>query len=354
MGKERARVGDVVITEIELATITDEEIAETNEFGNILRAESRPEDPPRPVELTAANIRNIPAFISVRPFIARSTDGALIGSGDAVVMRTDDNQHLMQAEVNVLPDHRRRGIGRALLRLIVEVAEEEKRTLIMGGTSERVPAGEAFARVVGAEAGSAQHINRLALTDLDAALIGKWIDEGPGRAPGYSLMTLDGPYPEDMYDTIAGVHNIMNTAPRDDLQMEDFKVTVEHMREWERSMEASGDKRWSIFARHDATGELIGFTEITWNPKLPKTAWQMGTGVRPDHRGHALGKWIKAAMLRRLVDELPDVEDVRTGNADSNDAMLGINHQLGFKPHIAATTWQVPTETVRAYVDSTA
>jgi len=224
---------------------------------------------------------------------------------------------------------------------------------MISGTSSRLPAGEAFATAVGAEAGLRQHINHLVLAEVDGAMVDQWIAEGPGRAEGYSLVKIDGPYPEDQIDAIVGVHQIMNTAPRDDLDMEDWVLTAEQLREFEKSMIASGGQRWSIFVRHDATGELISYTETSWNPKgNPKIMWQQGTAVRPDHRGHALGKWIKAEMVRRILDERPQVVEIRTGNADSNDAMLGINVQLGFKPYIATTAWQVQVEKVRAYLDS--
>jgi hypothetical protein len=55
-------------------------------------------------------------------------------------------------------------------------------------------------------------------------------------------------------------------------------------------------------------------------------------------------------MLQRIFAERPDAVDIRTGNADSNDAMLGINHALGFAPYIAETAWQVSLDQVRAYV----
>jgi GNAT superfamily N-acetyltransferase len=116
-------------------------------------------------------------------------------------------------------------------------------------------------------------------------------------------------------------------------------------------MLAEGTEKWSIFARHDATGELVGFTEVGWNAAQPETVFQWATAVRPDHRGHALGKWLKATMLDRILRDRSGVVDVRTGNADSNDAMLGINHGLGFRPYIADTVWQMSTETARAYVD---
>ena len=142
----------------------------------------------------------------------------------------------------------------------------------------------------------------------------------------------------------------MNTAPRDDLDMEDEMHTVEMVRQWEASRDAHGTIRWSVFARHDASGELIGLSEIYWNPAEPETMYQGDTGVDPGHRGHALGKWMKAHMIERILAERPNIVDIRTGNADSNDAMLGINHALGFRPYIAQMNWQVPVERVEAYL----
>ena len=145
--------------------------------------------------------------------------------------------------------------------------------------------------------------------------------------------------------------NVMNTAPRDDLDIEDENMLPSHQREWERVAQARGEEWWAIFARQDASGQFVGYTHVSYDPKVPNTVWQYGTAVRPEHRGHAIGKWMKATMLRRIMDERPQVLDVRTGNADSNDAMLGINHGLGFRPFVAATWWQVKLDTVRDYLE---
>ena len=70
--------------------------------------------------------------------------------------------------------------------------------------------------------------------------------------------------------------------------------------------------------------------------------------MKPKFRGHGLGKWLKAAMLLKVLAERPDVTLVRTGNADMNVPMLKINHALGFKPYIAHTVWQLDTAAVGA------
>ena len=77
---------------------------------------------------------------------------------------------------------------------------------------------------------------------------------------------------------------------------------------------------------------------------------QEDTGVSPEFRGRGLGRWLKAAMLDRIVRERPGVKFVRTGNADSNAAMLGINRALGFTPYVSRCVWQLETEKALAYL----
>ncbi len=194
------------------------------------------------------------------------------------------------------------------------------------------------------------HTNRLLIADVDEGLVRRWIDEGPQRAPGYSLVAVDGPLPDDIAQNAVDAIDVMNTAPRDDLDWEDYTLTVEQMREIEKSLAAEGSERWFVFARHDETGRFVGLTEMFWNPASPKIVQQGDTGVHPDHRGHALGKLLKATTLERVMRERPGVDQIRTGNADSNDAMLGINHALGFKPYIAHLNWQVGVPTVEEYL----
>lgn len=343
------------IEAIDLRSLPDEEMAELNAFNNALRAETTPEDPPAPVDVTIASYRNIPDYVELRDFVVRTSGGERIADGEAAWASVEENTHMVQAEIRVLSGHRRRGIGTELLRRVVEVAENEGRTLIIGGTTDRIPAGEAFALRVGAEPAIREHTNRLVLADVDREMIARWIGDGPSRAPGYSLVTVDGPYPDDLIDEVVDLHQVMNTAPREDLDMEDWKLTVDQMRAEEKRTFAAGGERWYVAARHDATGRLVGFTELFYNAKSqPNTFYQGGTAVRPEHRGHALGKWLKAVNLERLMRERPAIVDVRTGNADSNDAMLGINKALGFAPYISHTGWQVRVEKVKEYLDARA
>ena len=43
---------------------------------------------------------------------------------------------------------------------------------------------------------------------------------------------------------------------------------------------------------------------------------------------------------------------MRTGNADSNAAMLKINRELGFQPYMASALWQVELDRVLTYLQT--
>jgi len=347
------RIGHIVVQELNLNELSDADVAAVNLFANVLNSEIQPDDPPIPVERTASDMRFMPGTVTIRKFGARLPDGTIVAMSSASYRELDANKHLVGVGVEVHPDHRRLGLGTAMLRTVVDVAEAHGRTLLSATTTDRVRAGEAFAHRIDAKLVQATHVNRLVLADVDRGLVQQWIDEGPRRAPGYSLVWVDGPAPDHLIEQIANMMHVMNDAPRDDRDLEDTHITVDQYRAMDRAAENEGFAHLAAYARHDATGQLVGLTDVSWLRTEPTHIYQQNTGVRPEHRGHALGKWLKASMLERLLTNGPTgAVDIRTGNADSNDAMLGINRALGFEPHIAVSTWEISTSDTRAYLDS--
>jgi RimJ/RimL family protein N-acetyltransferase len=52
--------------------------------------------------------------------------------------------------------------------------------------------------------------------------------------------------------------------------------------------------------------------------------------VTPAHRGHGLGRAVKAHVLRWLLADRPALESVETGTDAANAPMIRVNEQLGF------------------------
>lgn len=341
----------VTLLPFDLAGASEAEYAAWNRHSNRARAETLPDDPPIPLEEALARLRNIPPFVALRPWAGWSADGTEMRASVVVsFLKTEENRHLAQFEISVDPEYRRRGVGRALLRLAVGAARQEGRRLLMTGTNGNVPAGQAFLERIGAERGLEEHTNQLALAGLDRGLLARWQAEGRARAAGFTVGSWDGPYPEDQLEAIAALNEVMNTAPREKLDMEDMHFTAEHLRQMEQGMVAAGTRRWTLYAAQAGAGRFAGFTEVFWNPNRPLVVSQGGTGVFPEFRGLGLGRWLKAAMLERVLKERPEAQFVRTGNADSNAVMLGINTALGFKPYLSHCVWQIETDKAAAYL----
>lgn len=333
------------------AKFTDDEIAEGVDYGNLLSAEVLPDDPPTPLEVALAGHRAIPARYRRVTVRVRDENGRLIaGTGYGIDPDHRDNPDIMWGGINVLPEHRRKGIATQLLAYRVAFARAEAAERLIGGTNERVPAGASFAQAVGAESKMADHLNHLPLAEVDRPMLERWVEEGPRRAPDYELIAWDNVVPEEHMENYLALVLVMNTAPRDDLKMNDFTITAKEVREGEDRLAAVKGEHWTLVARRVSDGDWAGFHDVSWLPSDPKVVWVQSTGVRPEHRGHALGKWLKAAMNIRVLDERPDVTEIRTGNADSNDAMLGINKAMGYRPMISSTTWEVPVDKVEAWL----
>jgi GNAT superfamily N-acetyltransferase len=69
-------------------------------------------------------------------------DQQIIARGVATFWRTEDNKHLLSFDIAVLPEWRRRGLAKRLLKLIAEVAQREKRRLLIANTDSAIPAGK--------------------------------------------------------------------------------------------------------------------------------------------------------------------------------------------------------------------
>jgi GNAT superfamily N-acetyltransferase len=306
----------------------DDVLHETLALANAMAAERIPEDPPISFEAFAARVRNRPAMVVIKDWLARSAEGELVARGLVVRFEADANRHLREANIEVLPPHRRSGLAKRLLREISAGAGEADDIVLAFYVSDRVPAAAAFVKPVGAKTTLTMHTNQLDLSRLDRAMVREW---AAINTKGYRLAWIEGDVPDDLMANVIVAYDAMNTAPRGDSAMQDWNTTPEQLREFDRARRGAGRDRRLVLAIHEATGQTAGYTELVYDPKIPHLIWQQGTAVIPSHRGRGLGKWVKGATLDSVLRDWPAARLVRTGNADSNAPMLAINTRLGFK-----------------------
>ena len=339
------------IQEFNLRSACEQEYQALNRIRNIYQAEILPDDPPFPLEEMVRSSQSVPDFVD--NFTWAAWDSALaeiIATGNVNIAKTEDNQHIAEIGIYVRQPFRRQGIGTRLLEKITRVARGENRRLLITEAIGNLSSGESFLYKIGGEKGLVGHLNQMRLDDLDHHLVETWLEWGHLNEDNFFLGLWEGLYPENQMDAILELRELENQAPVENLDIEATHLTREQVRQVENQLFARGFQRWTYYLIEKSTGKMAGYTETVWNPSRPQILYQDMTGVFPEYRNKGLGRWLKAAMIDKVLCERPEVKFIRTENADSNAAMLKINHELGFKPYISIPIWQIPLEKVEAYL----
>jgi GNAT superfamily N-acetyltransferase len=325
---------------------TDEELRALHAVESEVEAERRPDLVPQPVESYLAFARSLPSQFDDHTWLVEADDGVPLATA-ACWSNSAGDPLLMECDVFVRRAWRRRGIATHLLDVIAATTADEDRRRLTWSTYDTVPAGEQLSRRVGGAVARVNRTSELPLVEADWPMVERWMTDGPERARGYRIEVADSPLPPSLHADAAALHHIMQTQPRDGLEVADELRTADDIAERERAQAEAGREWWTMFAR-DPSGACVGGTEVTYEPWAPATVSQQNTGIHPDHRGLGLAKWVKAAMLLRVRAERPGVERIRTSNAFSNAPMLAINDALGFRVISSRTEWQAEVEVVRS------
>jgi GNAT superfamily N-acetyltransferase len=336
---------DVRVRRAGFRTGTDAELTALHAVEAPIAAERGSDRMPQPVESYIALARNLPSQFDDHAWLAETADGTPIASGFCWSNAAGDAR-VMECDVLVRRDRRREGIGSQLFARICDETVNEGRSLLTWSTFDAVPAGDAFSRRLGARVARVNRTSELCLADVDWSMIANWAQARRARECGYCLEMIDGAFPVHLRGDAATFHHIMQTAPRDDLDVGDVLLGPDDIAELDQALVEAGRMRWTALVR-DSTGACVGGTEVTFEQWEPAVVLQQNTGIDPAHRGLGLAKWAKAAMLERVRHERPNAQTIRTGNAFSNAPMLAINDILGFKVIRLRTEWQADVNYAR-------
>jgi len=333
-------------TTVDVSEISQDDVAALRGFWSVSAAARRvdaPLIPMEPFEELLAQPSDERAKRTQR-WIARDGDRP-VGIAE-LALPTLDNTEAAILTLEVHPDDRRRGIGRALLAVAVRRIRAEGRTNVIGYTSEPLdgPAtpGVLFAGVVGAERALDEICRSLELDDVSDEQLAALENDASGFAAGYELVQWVGRCSDDIVDDLAMLQGRMSTdTPLGDLDWEPEAWDRERYREREELSSRLGRRRVSTAARHVASGRVVAFSDLGWSSRDERTAFQWMTIVAPEHRGRRLGMLIKAANLQALRREVPRVERVITWNAESNVHIIAVNETIGFMPRLRFSQWQL-------------
>ena len=338
----------LTVTEADIQTMSDDELAPLLAAMNLLDRESYP----RHTDMTIEDMR----MFDHSPGIAQQR--LLIHDGDdlaatAVLRHNDDgtNPDVLMVGIRVLPEHRRRGIATMLLGRAVTAATEMGRDKLQGFILDTVPAGDEFVSAVGAEKLLDFHENVMRVDALDRDLLQSWVDQGPVRGQGYSVRVGEGDWPEELFGDIAHLFHVLERDMPRSATFEPREWNAELVRELHDHY-APGVDALTVFVSEDATGATVGMTDMIRRKTDPTTWIVTTTVVDPDHRGRSLGKWIKGLINLAALDRWEGGIYTETGNAFTNEPMLAINHAMGFTHELTMTDCLLTVDQARTYLES--
>ncbi|MEU6782133.1 GNAT family N-acetyltransferase [Nonomuraea angiospora] len=286
-------------------------------------AVDRPDAPKPDYDTFVGRLRAIPPGVSRQRFWVARREGRMVGIGITQVSRSENDNNIV-VDVRVLPELRRQGIGTALLRRALSESPPEGCELVVGRGVTAGGDGEPWIRALGFTV-----VQRVTLQVLGVREAGPALWEVPVPA-GHRLERWTGAAPDDLVESYARARGAIHDAPTGDSSYRHPHWSVLRVRQAEDDARRRGVEHRTVVVVHEASDAVVGLTELEIFPGMPGTAVQQDTVVVPGHRGHGLGRTVKAAMMRWLLAERPEIDLVVTNVDASNDYMTRVNQQLGY------------------------
>jgi GNAT superfamily N-acetyltransferase len=265
--------------------------------------------------------------------LAAYADGVMVGSA-LTFEPLEDNTHMGALEVYVPPEHRRRGVGSALLARAEELVVAGGRTTLIADV--RVPLDEDGPDRAWAEARgyAVANVDTVKVVDLAATadLLPSLEARAAERLGDYRLEWWTEPAPEERLPSLAAAMSLfLGEIPLGDLDIRPQAWTPERLRVREARHAAQRREYLTVVAL-TPSDQVAGYTNLGVSPHAPRLADIGDTLVLPDHRGHRLGLAMKVLLHQQVRARHPGVRLIATGNATTNRWMNDVNEQLGYRP----------------------
>ncbi|MCY7395769.1 MAG: GNAT family N-acetyltransferase [Nocardioides sp.] len=263
--------------------------------------------------------------------------GRLLGVGILYLFLLD-NRDKGWLEIDVDPAHRRHGVGSLLLRHLLDIAHADGRAQVL--IDAKVPFAEItthgyrrFAEGHGFTYSNVEVVRHLALP-VPGAQLDAWAAEAAaqaGREGGFRIETHVNEFPEELRESLCVLLGQLGVdAPTGAADFEEEQVTPQRFDERYAAVQAAGRDLFETVAV-TPDGVVAAQTTIV-APRSTNDAFQWGTFVHREHRGHRLGLAVKVANLRAVQGRSPHLRRAVTQNAETNSWMVAINDQMGFEP----------------------
>jgi len=262
-------------------------------------------------------------------------DGGTMVGGASLWLPLLDNLTKCWGKVGVDPDHRRRGIGAALIAQIVTRVEEEGRTTMVTESAYPLHRRQDHPYRRFAEANgftvAIDEILRVLPLPVDPAMLQTLAIQAAPHHTAYPIESFVNDLPDRLLASYCALRNQLGVdAPTGDVDFEPESMTPQLWLERIAEEKQLGRTRFTTVAI-DETGNVVAYTDLILPPPPSRDVWQWGTLVHRNQRGHRLGMAVKARNLEQLMAADSGRVRVLTCNAETNHYMVDINVRLGFE-----------------------
>lgn len=270
-------------------------------------------------------------------WLASDAAGVPVGSAFLRLFARAGQEHLAELELRVHPAERRRTTGSRLLEAALAAAREDGRRCVIA-QAEAGSSGDGFLSARGFHRVLTLVFTRLPSAEADVTALTAIIEE---PHPGYRLTSWEGTVPDDLAETYVASRHAMDDMPMGGTDFGTVTWDLERIRAAAAAVERRGDFLHTVAAVDESDGSIAGFTELVVPGDGKGDGQHYGTGVLPRHRGHGLGRWMKAASVLHALERHPDLGGLLTDTADNNPHMMRINDALGYTPTHTTLEYQL-------------
>lgn len=195
------------------------------------------------------------------------------------------------------------------------------------------------------------------LTKFDLSKVTKTAEDLKQKAKqnGYDIYFMDdisfSNVPFTMKQYVKLIEEISNDMPRDESLQEDTDMHEKDFLNWYAFAKEDQMIFWHFIAVDTKSGFPVGMTETRIHRFRPEISYVADTGVHRDHRGKKLGLTLKYQMLVKLLS-FSQVKTWITFNAKSNNHMISINDELGYKQSSLDIQYEIPIDKLKNYFES--
>lgn len=245
-------------------------------------------------------------------------DGEPVGCGGAgrVYMYAEDFPALW-SNLTVLPEHRGKGVGSALLEAVSDVARAAGKPELYGRTTSDRPEAIRFLERRGFREVERMKVVRLELAGLAVP---------PTDAPAGITITSLAAHPDladDLYSVaVEALPDVPGDGRMDAGTPEEFRA-----RDVDRSTMPKGGY---VVAIDEATGAVVGYSNLMLVAGTPGLAWHGMTAVRRGWRGRGIAGAMKRATIGWAIAN--GLTALETANDVDNEPMRAVNRRLGYLP----------------------